>query len=81
MGRPPSSRLLDFTFQRTYPEAADNFRAALRNGRLVVKDSTGEQELTPTPDVRLPYEWAWRTQELKSQIVVSSIRAPLATFP
>ena len=67
--------LLDFTFERTCQETAGNFGAVLKEGRLVVEDSTGAQELAVSPDVLLAYEWAWRTHALKPQ-VVSSIRAP-----
>ena len=67
--------LLDFTFERTCQEAAGNFGAVLKEGRLVVEDSTGAQELAVSPDVLLAYEWAWRTHALKPP-VVSSIRAP-----
>jgi membrane protease YdiL (CAAX protease family) len=67
--------LLEFTFERTYEEAESNFRAAVRDGRLVVENSTGTQELAVTPDDLVEYEWAWRTNALRPQFI-TSIQAP-----
>jgi membrane protease YdiL (CAAX protease family) len=69
--------LLDFSYERAYPDAGGDFRAVLTDGRLVVESSTGTQETTLSPRVLVEYEWAWRVQALKSQIS-KRILAPFA---
>jgi membrane protease YdiL (CAAX protease family) len=67
----------DFTFERTYEEAGNNLSAAVKDGRLVVEDSAGKQEIALSPDDLVEYEWAWRVNALKPQFF-TSIQAPFA---
>lgn len=69
--------LLDFTFERTYEEAGSNVRAAVKNGRLVVESSAGMQDIALSPGDLVAYEWAWRINALRPQ-VITSIQAPYA---
>ena len=69
--------LLDFTYERTYAEAGGNLRASLKDGRLVVETSGGTQAIAVSPGDLVEYEWAWRVNALKPQ-VIKSIQAPFA---
>jgi hypothetical protein len=69
--------LLDFQYDRTYSETGSNLHAALKDGRLVVENSAGRQEITLSPSDLLEYEWAWRVNALKPQFF-TSIQAPFA---
>jgi hypothetical protein len=69
--------LLDFSLERTYEESGRNFRAAVKDGRLVVDDSTGMQDIALSPGDLVEYEWAWRITVLKPQFI-TSIQAPFA---
>jgi hypothetical protein len=69
--------LLDFTYARTCSEAGNNFRAAVKDGRLMVENSVGTQEIALSPSDLVEYEWAWRVQALKPQLI-PSIQAPFA---
>jgi hypothetical protein len=67
--------LLEFTFERVYAEAGNDFRAAVKDGAMVVESSAGTQELALSPDDLVEYEWAWRTNALKPQSI-TSIQTP-----
>ena len=67
--------LLTFTYERSYENTASNFRAIIQDGQLVVDDSKGTQTISLSPDTLVEYEWAWRANALKPQ-VVKSIQAP-----
>lgn len=69
--------LLDFSYERTYAEAGSNFRAMVKDARLVVENSIGTQEIALSPGDLVDYEWAWRVQVLKPQIS-KHIQAPFA---
>jgi hypothetical protein len=66
--------LLAYSYERTYPTGS-SFRATLMDGRLIVDDGAGVQELPVTPDVLVEYEWAWRTNALRPQWF-TTIQAP-----
>jgi membrane protease YdiL (CAAX protease family) len=67
----------DFIYERTYEEAGNNLRAAVQDGRLVVENSAGRQEIALSPGDLVEYEWAWRVNALKPQFF-TSIQAPFA---
>ena len=67
--------LLDFSYERTYQEAGSNVLATVKDGRLVVETSAGRQEIALAPSDLVEYEWAWRVNALKPQ-VITSIQAP-----
>jgi membrane protease YdiL (CAAX protease family) len=69
--------LLDFIYERIYEEGGSNFRATVKDSRLVVDNSTGMQEIALSPDDLVEYEWAWRVNALKPQ-VFPTIQAPFA---
>ena len=69
--------LVDFAYERTYTEDGSNFHASIKDGRLVVENSEGMQEVTLSPSDLVEYEWAWRVNALKPQII-RSIQAPFA---
>jgi membrane protease YdiL (CAAX protease family) len=69
--------LLDFSYERIYEEARSNLRATIEDGRLLVENSAGAQEIALSPADLVEYEWAWRVNALKPQ-VVKSIQAPFA---
>ncbi|MCL5994551.1 MAG: 2-oxo acid dehydrogenase subunit E2, partial [Chloroflexi bacterium] len=58
-------------------ENARNIQQAqeVKDGRLVVENAAGAQELALSPDDLVEYEWAWRTNALKPQSI-TSIQAP-----
>ena len=72
-----SMGLLDFSYERTYAEAGSSLHASLRDGRLLVGNSSGTQEIAVAPGDLVEYEWAWRVNALKPQ-VIRSIQAPFA---
>jgi membrane protease YdiL (CAAX protease family) len=67
----------DFTYERTYEEAGNNLRAAVKDGWLVVESSAGRQEIALSAGDLVEYEWAWRVNALKPQFF-TSIQAPFA---
>jgi membrane protease YdiL (CAAX protease family) len=67
--------LLEFSYERAYAEGGNDFRATLKEGRLVVESPAGTQELDVSPADLVDYEWAWRTNALKPQLV-RSIQTP-----
>jgi membrane protease YdiL (CAAX protease family) len=69
--------LLAFQYERTYEETGSNLHATVRDGRLVVENSAGTQEIALSPDDLVEYEWAWRVNALKPQFF-TSIQAPFA---
>ncbi|HVN53857.1 MAG TPA: type II CAAX endopeptidase family protein [Anaerolineaceae bacterium] len=69
--------LLDFAYERTYEGAGNSVRASVEEGRMVVENSAGTQEIDLSPDDLVEYEWAWRVNVLKPQFF-TSIQAPFA---
>jgi membrane protease YdiL (CAAX protease family) len=66
-----------FAFERAGMAPDRDLRAALEDGRLVVRSSGREQEIEVAATDLVEYEWAWRTQALRPQFF-HDIEAPFA---
>jgi membrane protease YdiL (CAAX protease family) len=72
---PNTMDLVEFNYARIYTNPESNLLATYQNNQLAVESSTETQVVSFSPDTLLEYEWAWRTNALKPQII-TSIQAP-----